>query len=634
MRRDMLLLLCVLAMIGLLYGQFDFFPLTSVLEMPFEEWTTMTTPLREEFIEDELIMIVHPTAIPGASITFNGKYPFRGDEPFPRPTIADGQPIKGEMYYTRFKPAYLYINQPTFDGTNITFTLMYAPDYTYQDLQIQYYIVHKATSMIDYYGNQSGVSEPIQYTHTATETFSPDTHKAVIVIYSAEHEYLQAASTTRALPPFRMVTFSSLCEILDRDLPIFDFQHFYLVNMDMQSEEEVLVHFEMTQLYNEPEFSFSFCDVATGMCFPTVADLPIVTGSSINEYKPTVERFDGQEGSLIINCALNVGDYTVDFRLYFIMPVLNILILQDHAGENRDASVIATHSETFFSFGLWDVATGELTDELLSHFDYVIWNQSGIYPSLSHSSLQTLQRHITQNNAALLAIGQNLAKSLGDINYSSYANNMTIGFLQNILKADIARPASVSNSLHSADAGVYETPLVFELISEGSTANYSTTALQARAGSIPLFIDGNQNTKAVITPTLNNGHITGLFDFDFDSIPATSQLDVMFEGTVWLSTDPDNEGIPKPVSSLNVFPNPALKVMNINYKSEGVLMTNPEYSIYNIKGQKVTSGELKRGGDGFVGQVSLNTLKISSGIYFVRVNEQKHQKMTKVLILK
>jgi len=640
MRRNMLLLLCFLAISSLLYSQFDFFPRTNVMEVkqgPTDLVEAAIAALQETYIEDELIILKHPSAIPGFVLGFNGRM-LINDPPI-MPLTADGQPIKGEMSAVRFTPAYLYINQPTFDGTNITFTLMSAPDFIFETpLTIIYLIVDKATNVIDYIGNQANVTQPIEYSHTATQTFSTNTHKAVILILGEGEEILQAASTTRVLPPFRMATFSSLCEVIPNDVPLYDFQHFYLVNMDTQTQEAVTVHFEMTALYNEPEFVFNFCDVASGNCFDAIADLSIVAGSSINEYKPTVFRTAGQEGSLILRCALSAGDYAVDFRLYVVMPTLDILILQDHAGENRDDSVIGTHSGTSFSFGLWEVGRGEVTDELLSHFDYVIWNQSGVYPNLKHRELEVLQRYVTQNNGALLAIGQNLANSLGDVFYSSYANNSTIAFLQNVLIADIARPASVSNTLHSTDAGVFQQPVTFDLINEGATAHHSTTALQARNGSIPLFVDGNQNTKAVITPTLNNAHITGLFDFDFDSIPAGSRLDVMRETTIWLPTDPENEGLEKPKAlSVATYPNPFNPSLNISVE---VLNSNDPVNIavYNVKGQKVKN---LHNGLPTANRFSVvwngndeNGVSMASGVYFIRVNNQTQQDMKRVILLK
>jgi len=645
MKRLIITLLCMVA-IGYLVAQehtFWFFPTTSVMIVSPGEHTALVntgiTTLRQKYTEEELITL--KTANTNEfRLTFNGQTKLTQ----PHPLIAQGQPVLGEMHYGQYKKAFLYIKDPTFTGTAISFELMFAEQETFTNLTIAYFVVEKATNQIVYNASQNNVSTPTAYSHTITgDSYSTDTHKAVITISQpispipeSEDIILQAASTERVIPPFRIVTDSPFAEMYTvvGNEPLHQLQTYFLVNTDFTATQSITVHFHLTEIYNPQEFIYAFCSASTGSCFGDEADVTISTGTSQNEYDIQFE-FYGNRGSAIINVEISTASHSRSFPVYFLMPdYAEALVIQDLGGAGDDHNIIDAleNGSMLGSFALFDTAFGRLNEEMLSNFDYIIWNHSGIYPNLTYEILEYLGMHVTERNGDLWVIGQNVAKSLGDTSYSSYANAGTLSFLQNILRADIATPASISYQLSSTENGLFESPIDFTLASTGPNAHHSTTALTPRSPNLPQIVDSNQNVKGVGNHF--GGNEVALFDFDFASVPSEDAIGIMFDTTIWLPIDQDAAGIPAPLTTLNIYPNPAKNTFNINYKSEAKPQNHPEYSIYNVKGQKVTSGLLSPDNTGFTKEVTLSPLNLSSGIYFVRVSDQKTIKTSKILIIK
>jgi len=651
MKKLIITLLCLVAISYLIAQEntFWFFPTTSVMIATPGEHSTLVnsgiSSLRQKYTEDELITLISPN--PDSDmfrISFNGKTILTQ----PHPQIAQGQPVLGEMHYGQYKKAYLYIKNPTYNGSVISFTLMFAEQETFEDLMIYFIVVEKATNLLVYTGGQGSVSTAGDYSHTvASGSYPSETYKAVILIGDgtymipeADPVILQAASTERVIPPFRVVTDTPLAEILPSDypiatMPLCHLQSFYLVNTDFTTTAPIPTHISMSNIYNPEGFTYSFCSSSDGTCHQYEADINITPQTSENEYEPQIEWYTGQRGSLVINMNISVASHSVSIPFYFVMPtVTEALVIQDLAGAHDDQNILAALQEGFMigSFALYDTALGRLDEEMLSNFDYIIWNQSGIYPNLTYDILEELGRHVTDRGGSLWVIGQNVAKSLGDYTYSPYAKPSTISFLQNILRADIATPANTSLQLSSTENGLFTSPLNFTLASEGQNAHISTTALTPRSPNLAQIVDSLQNVKAVG----NNfgGREIALFDFDFASIPVEDAANIMFDTTVWLTIDQDASGIPAPITSLSLYPNPVSNTLHISYKSVNTPKINPEYTIYNIKGQKITSGNLSPRNASFTKEVSLSNLNLSSGVYFVRVKDQNYTKTSKIMILK
>jgi len=634
MKRLLITLICLIACVCL-FAQADpvytCFPITSVLTVPETASATIDAGiayLQDKYMEDELVILVDP-ALTDFGLYFNGELKLSQ----PHPQIAYGQPVVGEMFYGSLQKAFLYIQSPTYDGTTISFSLLFANEETFEDLSIHYLVVNKTTHAIAYRSTTDNISAPAAFTHTPTQTFSTETHRAVIYITESTGKIIQAASTTRVLPPFRMVIDGPLSIVMYWDTPVYEAAHFYLVNTDPTATEPITVNFTMVPIYNTGDLFYTFCDAHNGSCLNNGDDFTILPNTSVNEYKPSIELFGGLQGQLALNFVLTAGQYVISVPFFFVMPESSlILVIADSAGKDNYQALIDALTDSGFPYALYDPASGELDDETLSHIDYVIWSQSGIYPNVSYDELTFLQSFILELDGAIWVLGQNTAKSLGNTSFSAYANTTTQSFLQNVLLADITTPVSVSHQISSTEDSFFPAAVSFTLVNSGINAHHSTTAISPRTNSAAIMVDGDANVRAVAAN--NGGKVAALFDFDFDSIPADAIFDILFETIVWLPEDKDTSGITRPTTSLSVYPNPSKNFLNIAYKSDIPTKNTPEYAIFNIRGQKVLTGHLDPKNNTFTKQIDTSSLKISSGIYFVRVADEKTIKTSKVLIIK
>jgi hypothetical protein len=224
-----------------------------------------------------------------------------------------------------------------------------------------------------------------------------------------------------------------------------------------------------------------------------------------------------------------------------------------------------------------------------------------------------------QNGGTLLVAGQYIANEF-----------QGTAFLTNTLMATFVEDNTTTFYL-SADPASYATGINISLYHNNSVnAHYSVNSITAVSGGNVLFTDGQGKTKGVYG-TVGSGKIV-FMDFNLSSINNVTVQNATINATLmWFDnynvSENENtvEGIPP--FKVNIYPNPVKSSVNIDILSSKRGVSKPTYSVFNIKGQQVQSGEL----NGANNKIDLN---ISSGIYFINVADEKQQTTRKVLIIK
>jgi hypothetical protein len=243
MKKLLSILIAVMATTALL--AFPFFPMTNVVEVTVGDGQSLSNleqgmvRLLGQYDEDELSILPYPRANSpygneateamfttlGASnelsVFFNGQARLYKDHDL----LRYGQPIWGDMARGRFTTSPVYISNLAFNGNAISFVLKDAEDeQTLTNLTAYYLIIEvlsdlMGTGVVRYINTETfnittdGGDQSLS--HSLTQAFSGEQYKAIVLIRDANHQILQAASSTRVQKPFRIASEGPL-SITDR----------------------------------------------------------------------------------------------------------------------------------------------------------------------------------------------------------------------------------------------------------------------------------------------------------------------------------------------------------------------------------------------------------------------------------
>jgi hypothetical protein len=643
--------------VGLSANVFDFFPRTSVVQIsraaPLEIRVIngFVDELRRVYDEEDLVILFDYNDTNDFLLTFNGRTilnSFRNEIQF-------GQPILGEMNVARYDVAPFYIHAPTFDGTTVSYIIKDALDGdTFTNLNVKLYIVDIATNVIAH-TQAATINIPndgmdSNHSHTITSTWDPDDYKAVITILDANGNIVQSASTERVLKSFRVVK-----DPMDRDFSVIgaigaefsNFGKFYVFNMDFDSTEADVRIYQSIEgvTLTSTSFQFTFCDEESCFFLPwNILFLPRGTISSY--YYSTIHRHGGS-GYAKLTMSLYeidssnqpIDSYLVVIPMYYTTPDVDILIIMDDAGESRydieDSALFEYIEYMSFSFGIFKPELANLSkyrNLLRNHIHNYIWYASAMYTAMGTDEIVSLSDIVSGKR--FLAMGQNLAHGLAN---SHKANEQTLGFLHDKLLSDFVSGYTSDTTITGVE-NTFAVVLAFELIStiEYIYAHRSTNSIEPRL-SDALFIDGDDNIKGVFGRANDIGGVVFL-DFDIESIDCEEDaFDVVFWCMYWLFnqgvSDSDVTISTRPVS-VETYPNPVSGILNIHYTPQKTTVSEPDFAIYNIRGQRLHTGTLSRSAESYTRAVDINNLNLSSGIYFIRVNDAGEQNVKKFLILR
>jgi len=156
------------------------------------------------------------------------------------------------------------------------------------------------------------------------------------------------------------------------------------------------------------------------------------------------------------------------------------------------------------------------------------------------------------------------------------------------------------------------------------------------------YLNGLVNTVSVPKGvSVDFGFSRTIFlDFNFENIDtSTAQIDLLNAILKWFDFEVSESDYVVDIpakSKLSAFPNPTRSHLNISFQPKTSLESNeiPIFSMFNIRGQRVYSGELARTDSGFDSRVNIDNLNISSGIYFIKVNTGAETAVQRVVVIR
>ena len=552
------------------------------------------------------------------------------------PMLTFAQPIWGIMETERFAASNYYIHNLEFQESQFSFVLKVIDAYLHTSITVVYHAVEKETDIIRFTNevnnvNPATVNDSI-LSYAFPESYSKDVYKVVVQIFSndgSERVFEQAASSTRVLKPIRVVAEDNASfSIVGESEGSFDYGKLYLISTDFDNEGLVDVTIEKKNEYiATEEWLTTFCDTNVCYMFSGYAEIEIPKGS----YEPiyaTVMPFSSGYAQFTLNISSGNSNYSI--RHYFYSDNVDILLIHEDGFEGTENVFTNILVKTEMTFGLYKPSLDKDKNNFpnTANHQNIIWNAAWVKTDLNIANIADLGFSTLYGNT-LIATGQNLAAILN----SSTENK---DFLNTFLNAGFVNleDLNVFNIIGQPDS-IGEN-INFTLKNDMSpVTHYSSGAIERLNDAEIMFIDSNGNVRGVYSEVFIGK--TALLDFDFACITDDyARLLILRELLTWaghtVSEFDKTEDSVKPMT-VNIYPNPVTSVFNISMVSDRTTKNSPVYSIYNVRGQKVHSGELALGTRGFSSTIDVSRLQLSSGIYFLQVNSGNNVQTKRFLVI-
>jgi len=574
------------------------------------------------------------------SVFFNSQARLFGDTP----ALENGQPIDGEMEFGKFTPSYMYIHNFVFSGENISFQVRKAfrleennqiiVDYDFTDHEIYIMVVEKIINnqnqSVVRYIHQELSSFPIQdqqFTYQLPNNFDPLTHKAVVVI-KKNNLVVQSASNERNIKPFRIVAETNFSVIVEPDTYMHNFYYFYVVNTQFTSSDiiDVVIDSEnlikTNQLFGTP----NFCDAKAGLCPMPPYSVSFDSGDYLQLYASGYPF--GNKGFNLFQITVAGEGITEVLPHYLTTEGLDVLVVQDD-GKTENGSLLLEHLQALgINYGVFKpsfylTSQSELITKFFS-FSTIIWNASSVYPALARELVYHVAGEMGQETNIVI-IGQSIANVLSNNDVSAYYQEIFSGGLENTMRASFQKGTNLQTNITGR---INDEDFSFTF----NNHHFSTDYLHLVTEGHSLLQDNHQQIKAVYSSTARK---TYLLDFDLADINEQEQVVLMLKEilkTVVSEIEQPQEHFHTLL--LSTYPNPVRNIMQINLQGEKLSSDQPTYSIYNIKGQKILSGKLVEGNNGYSQSIDFQHIKFHNGIYFIKVNTLHESVVKKMLILK
>ena len=641
--KKIVILLVALACTSLMMG-ISFYPMTNVMMVALGD--VPSTPnlfqgmqrLSNEYDDDELIIIKDDrleNTVYLFNVSFNGETVLGTNPDYhDHEALKYGQPVWGKMGMGKYGTSPFYIKNIALNNDQITFSHIMADDYTPPTgLMIHYYIIEKSNNIATNHSllyTHSTPFDPQQqnYSHTITENISAPSYKAVVVIRDADWNILQAASTDRVTKPFRIATNGPISIVGGSESIMYSPGYFYVINTDFDNQYTIDIHVQLVADIMPAEWVTDFCD--EGVCYQNgFADITINSGSA-NQFYSTVYPLD-VIGYAAYRMLVLGNNHQVEIPQYFGSTGVDVFIIQDDGHELLEQNVINTLANTGLSYSFYYPHYGDINFSQVTSPN-IIWNVPALYPAFKRDHLEGLWSMI-ENGKQLLVIGQYISLAMANSNFIPYSNLDTILFLNYVLGAEYVSEGFISEQLFGSSFAV---GINFTL----NQTHHSTSKISPLSMDNILFADETfmPNVKGVFTEVQSGK--TVLLDFDLHNIDnLQTRRSIIHASLTWFGTvseDDQTEFLPQPIT-LNTYPNPATSSLTIEYRNADISKINttlPVYSVYNIRGQKVISGELIKSDKGFNKNIELNNTQLTTGIYFIKIEDGIAEKVNKILIIK
>jgi hypothetical protein len=532
------------------------------------------------------------------------------------------------MLYERFNYSAFHIEHLFFFGHTISFARLS------QNLPGQFYIKYFIVEKSDLPENNHRVlythAEPLSfsqltYSHTLSQPITAPSYKAVVVISDAEGYDLQAASSEMVQKPFKIVSQGPFSKVAQRSDNPTNLGHFFIVNNNYSGFNTIELDVYLLENIKPTEWYIDFC--GNGVCIEDGHYNMTLNEGDYVEFYASVYALQVQ-GFAMFNMKVSSGGLDVILPHYYSTNNLDVLVIQDDGKvfDQTDPMYIALNNNGL-TVGYYLPHFGEIDLATLNNVDNIIWNVPTILPAFPNDSFTSLS-NVVNNGKRLIVFGQYLAQTLATNETTTYSNQSSIDFLENILFCQY-EPGPTSQSLIGVS---FADGIRFDLNQSGANASKIIPFTQTST----LFYESTDITNIRAVHNLLPTSQTAFLTFNLHNIdnPQTRR-ELMNRSLTWLGsvdeTDKTEDIIPP--AQVLIYPNPAKSQVTIEYKSNSLIAT-PKYSVYNIKGQRVMNGNLQNDGKGFKQNIDFSHNQTSSGVYFIRITDGTQEKVNKILILK
>jgi hypothetical protein len=369
------------------------------------------------------------------NLMFNGTHQIVGA------SIAD---VQGGQYMDviqsrYFDPAPVRVVIDSFDpatgGVSATVT-MYSTDYTLSEDFFHFFLIEDGVNAEDTHVTRAMISDRISLEGAGNEapfnasfTIDPDWNQANLriigIVQRQDKEivqtgssYDQPTSSVRAMVPFSRVKIGPSSGVDETE-------YFTVMNLGQTGSFTIRIVIDLAPTGWTVDFSDSDGVSHVG---PLSFDL--------NPQESTTFKANVTPGSAgYIQYHFEVTSPTLDKNLeipfVYITDDVDALLVDDDGGNGYGHYFTAALDDVGLSYGVWDLSSTKLTDDVASATDLLIWNVGLGYPSLDATDRVFVAQHLDAGKSLFIS-GQDIGWDL----VSGQSGNTDVAFYEGYLHAD------------------------------------------------------------------------------------------------------------------------------------------------------------------------------------------------------
>ncbi len=663
MRKSILIMILLTAIMSLTAVEWPYFPKTNVIEVSVNEDNTyLNSGLNATdtmFPDDETIILKYysssnplgnsdsqnminllgTTVFP--SVYMNGSIKTKGVKPH----MSDGNVFKTYAKKELFEAARLYLFNLQFNPQNGQASVMVydaVDSQALQNMTVQYIIVENNVSgqnnVVRKVVNEAlpTIAEAGELQLNKTISIDPSWNQAniklVVMIRNNQNKIIQARSS-EVIPQQKLRIVSPQPNYHMTSEAYYEFPYIGVMSTDFLSDYTMRV-FTNTEPVNTPEnWNFTYCD--HGSCYSGPSEHNISAGS-YKEFHPSV--ISSGEGSAIFNflvTANGMSDLRIPYN--FLKSTADVLIIDDDGIKTTETIYQSGLTFSGLNNAVVDLSIYNMETFDFSGFEHIVWNMNNPWTMVPPAQITAIKNAIEAGTHFYIA-GPSVGWAFTD-EQSLFKTDNSESFYTNVLDAIVSGSVNTNSNIHgfSGTIGQYalftfiDNQFGTEIIDTPTTEN-STPAFYSQTQTQLLGLQSSYGLGKVAYTTFDLSRITWNVNSPIEFF-LINRIFSYFESAV--SNDPVPQ-INDNLLKVQAYPNPFNSTTEITVSSKRQNdLANIE--IFNIKGQKVNSYMLNLSN----GKASFkwngkdqNNNETSNGIYFIKASNQTHSQMHKIIRIK
>ncbi|MDP6418238.1 MAG: FlgD immunoglobulin-like domain containing protein [Candidatus Krumholzibacteria bacterium] len=358
-------------------------------------------------------------------------------------------------------------------------------------------------------------------------------------------------------------------------------------------------------------------------------DITLPPGASAS-FHVVLDVVDLGFGSATMSITSATGGTTRDFSYTYLTEGLDVLVVDDDGSESYEDYFTAALETTVRSYGVWDRNSTPVSAEILSHFDAVIWNVGWAFPTFTPEDREALTGYL-ESGGALFASGQDIGWELHDQGGAAYT------WYRETLHATYVADDTNDYTLQGVAGDEISDGIDLTIIGGDGANNqqYPSDIDPYGNGSSAIFTYNSYRNAAV---KADDGYRVVYFAFGYEAINnATDRAQVMQRIINWLIPDmTSTPDVPLAVKLHQNHPNPFNPKTEIRFSLSDPVAAS--LVVYDVEGREI---RVLRNGQQEAGQQIVSWdgrdesgQRVSSGLYFYRLQTADRNETRKMLLLK